>query len=208
MTAEQQRLKVNATLKVPLEQWGPYLSDRQWGTVREDYSENGDAWNFFPFSQSHSRTYKWGEDGIAGICDYFQNLCFSIAMWNGKDDILKERLFGLGNSEGNHGEDVKELYYYLDNIPSHYYMQMLYKYPQKAFPYEQLRKENRNRTKLDPEFEILDTGVFDDDAYFDVLITYAKYGKKDIAIKVEVTNRGKQPAPFTLLPTLWFYNRQ
>ncbi|MES2645658.1 MAG: glucosidase [Bacteroidota bacterium] len=208
MTAEQQRLKVSATAKVPLEQWGPYLSDRQWGTVREDYSEHGDAWNYFPFSQAHSRAYKWGEDGIAGICDYFQNLCFSVAMWNGKDEILKERLFGLGNSEGNHGEDVKELYYYLDNIPSHYYMQMLYKYPQKAFPYQQLKEENRKRTKLEPEFEILDTGVFDDDAYFDVQITYAKYGKKDIAIKIEVTNRGKIPAPITLLPTLWFYNRQ
>ena len=174
MTAEQQRLKVNAASKVPLEQWGPYLSDRQWGTVREDYSEYGDAWNYFPFSQSHCRTYKWGEDGIAGICDYFQNLCFSIALWNGKDEILKERLFGLGNSEGNHGEDVKELYYYLDNIPSHSYMQMLYKYPQKAFPYQQLRDENRKRSKMEPEYEILDTGVFYDDAYFYVLITYAK----------------------------------
>jgi hypothetical protein len=208
MTAEQQRLRVNDTLKVPLEQWGPYLSDRQWGTVREDYSENGDAWNFFPFSQSHCRSYKWGEDGIAGICDYFQNLCFSVAMWNGRDEILKERLFGLGNSEGNHGEDVKELYYYLDNIPTHYYMQMLYKYPQNAFPYQKLKEENRKRSKLEPEYEILDTGVFDDDAYFDVLISYAKYGKKDIAIKIEVTNRCKQTAPFTLVPTLWFYNRE
>jgi hypothetical protein len=135
-------------------------------------------------------------------------LCFSVALWNGKDEILKERLFGLGNSEGNHGEDVKELYYYLDNIPSHYYMQMLYKYPQKAFPYEKLRTENSKRNKLEPEYEILDTGVFDEDAYFDVLITYAKYGKKDIAIKIEVTNRGKVAAPITVLPTLWFYNRQ
>jgi hypothetical protein len=207
MTAEEQRLKVNAGSKVPLEQWGPYLSDRQWGTVREDYSEHGDAWNYFPFQHSHSRAYKWGEDGIAGICDYFQNLCFSVAMWNGKDQVLKERLFGLGNSQGNHGEDVKELYYYLDNIPSHYYMQMLYKYPQKAFPYQQLIDENSRRNKLEPEYEILDTGVFNDDKYFDVLITYAKYGKRDIAIKIEVTNRGNTAAPFTLLPTLWFYNR-
>jgi hypothetical protein len=207
MTAEQQRLKVNSTTKVPLEQWGPYLSDRQWGTVREDYSTHGDAWNYLPFNQSHSRAYKWGEDGIAGICDYFQNLCFSVAMWNGKDEILKERLFGLGNSEGNHGEDVKELYYYLDNIPSHYYMQMLYKYPQNAFPYEQLRQENKKRNKLEPEYEILDTGVFNENKYFDVLITYAKYGKRDIAIKIEVTNRASTPAPITIIPTLWFYNR-
>lgn len=207
MTAEQQRLKVNATARVPLEQWGPYVSDRQWGTVREDYSENGDAWNYLSFRQSHSRAYLWGEDGIAGICDYFQNLCFAVSMWNGKDELLKERLFGLGNSEGNHGEDVKELYYYLDNLPSHYYMQMLYKYPQKAFPYEKLIEENKKRGKLEPEYELLDTGVFDDNKYFDVLITYAKYSKTDIGIKIEVTNRGNASAPFTLLPTLWFYNR-
>ena len=207
MTAEHQRLRVNAGTKVPLEPWGPYLSDRQWGTVREDYSANGDAWNYFPFSHAHCRAYKWGEDGIAGISDYFQNLCFAFSFWNSKDDILKERLFGLGNSEGNHGEDVKELYYYLDNLPTHYYMQMLYKYPQKAFPYQQLRAENKKLSKLVPEFEILDTGVFDQDKYFDILITYAKYGKKDMAIRIEVTNRGETAAPFTLLPTLWFYNR-
>lgn len=207
MTAELQRLKVNATCRVPLEQWGPYVSDRQWGTVREDYSAHGDAWNYLPFSQSHFRAYKWGEDAIAGICDYFQNLCFGIAMWNGKDDILKERLFGLGNSEGNHGEDVKELYYYLDNTPTHVYMQMLYKYPQQAFPYRQLIEENKKRGKHETEFELLDTGVFDDNEYFDVLITYAKYSKTDIGIKIEVTNRGLKPAAFTLLPTLWFYNR-
>ncbi|TAD92792.1 MAG: glucosidase [Bacteroidetes bacterium] len=207
MTAEHQRLRVNASSKVPLELWGPYLSDRQWGTVREDYSHNGDAWNYFPFSHAHWRAYKWGEDGIGGISDYFQNLCLSFAFWNGKDHILKERLFGLGNSEGNHGEDVKELYYYLDNLPTHYYMQMLYKYPQQAFPYAKLLAENKRRSKLEPEYEILETGIFDDDAYFDVLITYAKHGKKDLAIKVEVTNRGKAAAPFTLLPNLWFYNR-
>ncbi|HNP21610.1 MAG TPA: glucosidase [Panacibacter sp.] len=207
MTAEQQRLKVNATKKIPLEQWGPYLSERQWGTVREDYSENSDAWNYFPFTDSHSRAYRWGEDGIAGVSDFFQNLCFSVAMWNGKDKVLKERLFGLGNYQGNHGEDVKELYYYLDNIPTHYYMQMLYKYPQQEFPYAKLIEENSKRSKLEPECEILDTGIFDDNKYFDVLVTYAKYNKKDIGIKIDITNRGKAAAPITILPTLLFYNR-
>src|ERR1700709_661364 len=163
MTAEEQRLNVNSSRKIPLEQWGPYLSERQWGTVREDYSANGDAWNYFPFAHSHCRSYIWGEDGLAGISDFFQNLCFSVGLWNGKDAILKERLFGLGNYQGNHGEDVKELYYYLDNLPTHYYMQMLYKYPQAAFPYEQLVAENKNRSKNEPEYELLDTGVFDDD---------------------------------------------
>ncbi|BAV09198.1 Glycosyl hydrolase family 63 C-terminal domain-containing protein [Filimonas lacunae] len=207
MSAEQQRLKANAGKKIALEQWGPYLSDRQWGTVREDYSENGDAWNYFPFSHSHSRAYRWGEDGIGGISDFFQNLCFSVALWNGKDPILKERLFGLGNYEGNHGEDVKELYYYLDNLPSHYYMQMLYKYPQQAFPYDELLEKNRSRTKLETEYELLDTGAFKDNKYFDVYITYAKHNKRDIAIKIEVVNRGKTEAPITVIPTLWFYNR-
>ncbi len=207
MTAEQQRLKVNAGKKVPLEQWGPYLSERQWGTVREDYSGNGDAWNYFPFNHAHSRAYLWGEDGLGGISDFFGNMCFGISLWNGKDDILKERLFGLGNYQGNHGEDVKELYYYLDNIPSHYYMQMLYKYPQDAFPYQQLIDTNASRSKNEPEFEILDTGVFDNNKYFDVYITYAKYSKRDIGIKIEIINRGKEAAPVTLLPNLWFYNR-
>lgn len=207
MTAEQQRLRVNATKKVPLEQWGPYLSERQWGTVREDYSGNGDAWNYFPFEHAQSRAYLWGEDGLGGISDFFGNLCFAISLWNGKDDILKERLFGLGNYQGNHGEDVKELYYYLDNIPSHYYMQMLYKYPQASFPYQQLIDVSRNRSKHEPEFEILDTGVFDNNKYFDVTITYAKYSKRDIGIRIEIVNRGKEAAPVTLLPNLWFYNR-
>ena len=206
-TAEHQRLRVNANRQVPLEQWGPYLSERQWGTVREDYSGNGDAWNYFPFSHSHSRAYRWGEDGIAGISDFFQNLCFGIALWNGKDPILKERLYGLGNHQGNHGEDVKELYYYLDNIPTHYYMQMLYKYPQQAFPYKKLVDENRKRSKLETEYELLDTGIFNDNRYFDVLVTYAKQSQKDIAIKIDITNRGNASAPVTLLPTLWFYNR-
>lgn len=207
MNAELQRLKVNAARKVPLEPWGTYLSERQWGTVREDYSSNSDAWGYFPFDHAYARAYKWGEDGIGGICDYFQNLCFAVALWNGKDKILKERLFGLGNYEGNHGEDVKELYYYLDNLPTHYYAQILYKYPQAAFPYEQLRTENALRGKDAVEYEILDTGVFDNDEYFDVLITYAKFGKHDIAIRIDVTNRGKRPAPVTVVPTLWFFNR-
>lgn len=207
MTAEEQRLKANSTKKIPLEQWGPYLSERQWGTVREDYSENGDAWNYVPFSHSHARAYRWGEDGLGGISDFFGNLCFCVALWNGKDNILKERLFGLGNNEGNHGEDVKELYYYLDNIPSHYYMQLLYKYPQQAFPYEELISKNRNRSKLEPEYEILDTGIFDNNEYFDVLVTYAKVNKKDIGIRIDITNRAKTVAPLTVLPTLWFFNR-
>ncbi len=207
MNAEQQRLKLNASRKIPLEQWGPYLSERQWGTVREDFSENGDAWNYVPFSQSHSRAYRWGEDGLGGISDFFGNLCFALSLWNGKDPVLKERLFGLGNKEGNHGEDVKELYYYLDNLPSHYYMQMLYKYPHAPFPYQDLIEKNKNRSKLEPEYEILDTGVFDDDQYFDVTITYAKVNKKDIGIRIEIANRGTQTAPITVLPTLWFFNR-
>ena len=207
MTAEQERLAVNAGKDVPLVQWGPYLSERQWGTVREDYSPWGDAWNYFPFDHAHSRAYLWGEDGLAGISDYFQNLCFAVALWNGKDPILKERLFGLRNGEGNHGEDVKELYYYLDNIPTHYYMEYLYKYPQQAFPYEQLREENRKRSRHEPEYEILDTGIFNNNQYFDVLVTYAKQSATDIFIKIDITNRYSKPAEITVLPTLWFYNR-
>ncbi len=207
MTAEQKRLNKNSRKTIPLEQWGPYLSERQWGTVREDYSLNGDAWHYFPFDHAHSRVYRWGEDGLAGISDYFQNLCFSLALWNQNDSILKERLFGLGNTEGNHGEDVKELYYYLDNLPSHYYMEYLYKYPQQAFPYTKLRDENRNRSHQQPEYEILDTGVFDKNQYFDVTITYAKEDEKDIVIRIMVTNRYSEPAPITILPLLSFYNR-
>lgn len=207
MTAEEQRLKANSTKKIPLEQWGPYLSERQWGTVREDYSENGDAWNYVPFSHAHARAYRWGEDGLGGISDFFGNLCFCVSLWNGKDTILKERLFGLGNNEGNHGEDVKELYYYLENLPTHYYMQMLYKYPQQAFPYQELINKNKQRSKLEPEYEILDTGIFQDNEYFDILITYAKVNKKDIGIRIEITNRANVAAPITVLPTLWFFNR-
>ncbi|MFT3682798.1 MAG: glucosidase [Ferruginibacter sp.] len=207
MTAEHQRLKVNSRKAIPLEQWGPYLSERQWGTVREDYGYHGDAWGYLPFNQSHYRAYRWGEDGLAGISDYFQNLCFSVALWNGKDKILKERLFGVGNYDGNHGEDVKELYYYLDNIPTHYYMEYLYKYPQNEFPYEDLLNTNRSLGKLEPEYELLDTGIFDKDEYFDVKVTYAKQNPQDIYIKIDITNRFTKPAPITVLPTLWFYNR-
>lgn len=204
---EQQRLDANAKKAVPLEHWGPYLSERQWGTVREDYSNNGDAWNYFPHEHARSRAYYWGEDGIGGISDYMQNVCFAVALWNGKDAILKERLFGLSNEEGNHGEDVKELYYYLDNLPSHYYMKYLYKYPQAAFPYNDLVEKNRSRSKKEPEYEILDTGVFNDSNYFDVFIEYAKENSEDIFIKIEIVNRGNEIAPLTVLPTLWFYNR-
>lgn len=207
MTAEHQRLAVNAKKAIPLAQWGPYLSERQWGTVREDYSTNGDAWHYFPFEHAHCRSYLWGEDGLAGISDYFGNICFAIALWNGKDDILKERLFGLGNPQGNHGEDVKELYYYLDNIPTHYYMEYLYKYPQQAFPYQELRDKNREKSKDEPEFEILDTDVFKQNEYFDVKVTYAKQSAEDIFIKIDITNRFSKAADITLLPTVWFYNR-
>ncbi|HUQ96692.1 MAG TPA: hypothetical protein VM010_03435 [Chitinophagaceae bacterium] len=206
-TAEQARLDENAMKAVPLEMWGPYLSERQWGTVREDYSENGDAWNYFTHDQARSRAYRWGEDGIGGLTDYLQNLCFAVALWNGKDPILKERLFGLTNSEGNHGEDVKELYYYLDNVPSHYYMKYLYKYPQAAFPYTDLVEKAKARSRQESEYEILDTGVFNDGHYFDVFIEYAKNSSTDIFIKIEIINRSKNPAPITVLPTLWFYNR-
>jgi len=206
-SAEQSRLDENAKKEVPLEKWGPYLSERQWGTVREDYSPGGDAWNYFPHDHARSRVYLWGEDGLGGISDYSQNICFSVALWNGNDPILKERLFGLTNPEGNHGEDVKELYYYLDNLPTHYYMKYLYKYPQAAFPYEELVAKNRDRTKLDPEYEILDTGVFNDNRYFDVFIEYAKKTSEDIFIRITINNRFRETADITVLPTVLFYNR-
>jgi hypothetical protein len=207
MTAEHQRLAVNNKKPIPLEQWGPYVSERHWGTVREDYGPFGDAWGYLPFNQSHYRAYRWGEDGIAGICDYFQNLCFSIALWNGKDKIIKERLFGLGNYDGNHGEDVKELYFYQDNVPTHYYMEYLYKYPQNEFPYDALTQINQTRSKHETEYEILDTGIFDKDEYFDVQITYAKQNPQDIYIKFTITNRSVVAAPLTVMPTLWFANK-
>jgi hypothetical protein len=206
-TAEQKRLDENSKKEIPLEKWGPYLSERQWGTVREDYSPGGDAWNYFTHDHARSRAYLWGEDGLGGICNYSQNICFAIALWNGKDPILKERLFGLTNHEGNHGEDVKELYYYLDNIPTHFYMKYLYKYPQAAFPYEDLVIKNSMRSKQDPEYEILDTGVFNDNRYFDIFIEYAKESSEDLLIKVEIINRGNEAATLTVLPTTWFYNR-
>jgi hypothetical protein len=204
MSAEQARLEHNSKQPIPLEQWGPYVSERQWGTVREDYSHDGNAWSYFPFDHAHCRTYQWGEDGLAGISDRFQNLCFALALWNGRDPILKERLFGLRNGEGNHGEDVKELYYYLDNVPTHYYMEYLYKYPQQKFPYEELREENRRRSRLEPEYEILDTGIFNKNRYFDVKVVYAKQHSSDIMIKIEITNRHSRSAEITVLPTLWF----
>ena len=206
MTQEHQRLALLKGQETGVVKWGPYLSERQWGTVREDYSEDGNAWQYFPFDHARYRAYKWGEDGLGGISDVFQNLCFGLALWNGKDPILKERLFGLSNGEGNHGEDVKELYYYLDNTPTHHYMQYLYKYPQQEFPYRQLREENSNRSKLETEFEILDTGVFNKNRYFDVLVTYAKGSDTDIFVKIDITNRYSKAAEITVLPTLWFRN--
>ncbi len=206
-TAEHKRLEENSTKEVPLEKWGPYVSERQWGTVREDYSANGDAWNYFPHDHARSRAYRWGEDGLAGISDIFQNLCFSITLWNGKDSILKERLFGLSNPEGNHGEDVKELYYYLDNLPTHYYMKYLYKYPQGEYPYLDLIDKNKSLSKHDPEYEILDTGIFNDNKYFDVFVEYAKNNSEDIFVKIEIINRGNENADIKVLPTLWFYNK-
>jgi hypothetical protein len=205
-TAETLRLGEARERGVPWKQWGPYLSERQWGTVREDYSENGDAWNYFIHDQARSRAYHWGEDGIAGFSDDHQRLCFAIALWNGKDPILKERLFGLTNAEGNHGEDVKECYFYLDNTPTHSYMKYLYKYPQHAFPYSDLVETNRRRGRSDWEYELLDTGVFDDDRYFDVVVEYAKSSPTDILITVSLANRGPEPAELHVLPTLWFRN--
>jgi hypothetical protein len=186
--------------------WGPYLSERQWGTVREDYSANGDAWNYFTHEQARSRAYRWGEDGLGGICDDHQVLCFALALWNGRDPILKERAFGLSNSEGNHGEDVKEYYFYLDSTPTHSYMKYLYKYPQAAFPYDDLVATNLSRSKLEPEYELLDTGIFDDNRYFDVFVEYAKAAPDDILVRISVCNRGPQAASLQVLPTLWFRN--
>jgi hypothetical protein len=205
-TSEQIRLDEDREQQVAWKKWGPYLSERQWGTVREDYSEGGDAWNFFTHDHARSRAYRWGEDGLAGISDDKQHLCFALALWNGKDPILKERLFGLTNSEGNHGEDVKEYYFYLDSTPTHSYMKYLYKYPQAAYPYGDLIETNRNRTRNDFEYELLDTGVFNDDRYFDVFVEYAKAGPEDILVKISAANRGPDAAEIHLLPTLWFRN--
>jgi hypothetical protein len=206
MTEEGKRLETDRLRQTYWQQWGPYLSERQWGTVREDYSATGEAWDYFTHDQARSRAYRWGEDGIAGISDNHQRLCFAIALWNGEDPILKERLFGLTGREGNHGEDVKEYYFYLDNTPTHSYMKCLYKYPQQAFPYTQLVEENRRRDKLAPEFELLDTGVFAENRYFDVIVEYAKASPTDMLIQVKVTNRGPETKTLHLLPTLWFRN--
>src|SRR5438270_13701197 len=206
MTAEHERLDEARQPSRPWKKWGPYLSERQWGTVREDYSEGGNAWDYFTHDQARSRAYRWGEDGLAGISDDSQRLCFALALWNGKDAILKERLFGLSNGEGNHGEDVKEYYFYLDNTPTHSYMRMLYKYPQREFPYAELVQENRRRAGRGAEYELLDTGVFDGDRYFDIFIEYAKATPEDLCIRVEAINRGPEPASLHVLPHLWFRN--
>ncbi|MFO0938792.1 MAG: glucosidase [Gemmataceae bacterium] len=190
----------------PWRLWGPYLSDRQWGTVREDYSANGDAWRYLPHDHARSRAYRWGEDGLLGISDDQQRLCLSLALWNGRDEILKERLFGLANEEGNHGEDVKELYFQIDAVPSHSYLKGLYKYPQRAFPYSRLYDENRRRTRNEPEFELLDTGLFDDNRYFDCFVEYAKGSPTDLVMRITVCNRGPDAADLHVLPTLWFRN--
>ena len=204
---EKVRLQEARENTIPWKKWGPYLSERQWGTVREDYSENGDAWNFFTHDHSRSRAYRWGEDGIAGISDDQQTLCFALALWNCRDAILKERLFGLTNSQGNHGEDVKEYYFYLDNTPTHSYMKYLYKYPQATFPYEELIQVNGQRSREEMEYELLDTGVFHEDRYFDVTIEYAKgEGPEDILVKISAVNRGPEAADLHILPTLWFRN--
>jgi hypothetical protein len=207
VTAEHVRLDEIRTQKVPWKKWGPYLSERQWGTVREDYSEGGDAWNYFSHDQARSRAYRWGEDGLAGISDDQQRLCFALALWNGRDPILKERLFGLTNSESNHGEDVKEYYFYLDSTPTHSYMKYLYKYPQAAFPYANLVDTSRGRSRNEFEYELLDTGVFDQDRYFDVFVEYAKESPEDVLIQISVHNRGPEPAELQVLPTLWFRNQ-
>jgi hypothetical protein len=206
MTQEEIRLQQVHDGTQPWRKWGPYLSERQWGTVREDYSHTGDAWNYFTHDQARSRTYRWGEDGIAGISDDKQILCFALAFWNGNDPILKERMFGLTNSEGNHGEDVKEYYFYLDSTPTHSYMKQLYKYPHAAYPYNDLIQTNRQRSRDQMEYELLDTGVFNEDRYFDIVIEYAKQSAEDVAIRISATNRGPEPAPLHLLPTLWFRN--
>jgi hypothetical protein len=205
-TAEEKRLEESRDRTSHWKRWGPYLSERQWGTVREDYSEHGTAWDYFPHDQARSRAYRWGEDGLGGISDRHQKICFALALWNGRDLILKERLFGLTGSEGNHGEDVKEYYFYLDSTPTHSYMKFLYKYPQAAFPYGQLVEENRRRGKRESEFELIDTGIFKEDRYFDVFVEYAKITPEDILIRITAHNRGPEAADLHLLPTVWFRN--
>jgi hypothetical protein len=206
ISAEEKRLADDAAHKVFWKKWGPYLSERQWGTVREDYSRDGEAWEYFPHDHARSRAYRWGEDGLGGISDIYQNICFALSLWNGKDPILKERLFGLNNKEGNHGEDAKELYFYLDNTPTHSYMKFLYKYPQEEYPYRKLIEINGKRSRLEPEYELIDTGIFEHNHYFDILVEYAKAEAEDILIRVTAFNRSDEAARLTLLPTLWFRN--
>jgi hypothetical protein len=204
--AEALRLEEDGRRQKNWKRWGPYLAERAWGTVREDYSADGSAWDYFPHHEAPSKTYRWNEDGLAGICDRHQFICFAIALWNGRDPILKERLFGLSGPEGNHGEDVKECYFYLDSTPTHSYMKCLYKYPQAEFPYTLLVEENRRRGRLAPEFELIDTGIFDENRYFDVLVEYAKASPNDVAIVIEISNRGPEAAPLHVLPTIWYRN--
>ncbi|MBF8262048.1 MAG: hypothetical protein HW376_1577, partial [candidate division NC10 bacterium] len=206
MTEEEKRLQESRQRTRHWKRWGPYLSERAWGTVREDYSPYGTAWDYFPHDHARSKVYRWGEDGLGGICDRHQYVCFALSLWNGRDPILKERLFGLTGNEGNHGEDVKEYYFYLDSTPTHSYMKYLYKYPQAAFPYAWLVEENRRRGRGAPEFELLDTGVFAEDRYFDVLAEYAKATPEEILIRLQVINRGPETAQVNLLPTIWFRN--
>ncbi len=206
LMAEQQRLEEDAKRTQHWKRWGPYVSERAWGTVREDYSPNGDAWEAFSHDQARSRAYRWNEDGLAGICDRHQYICFAVALWNGRDPILKERVFGLTGNEGNHGEDVKDYYFYLDSTPTHSYMKFLYKYPQAEFPYAKLVEENRQRGRSDAEYELIHTGVFEENRYFDVIVEYAKESPEDMLIRIQVINRGPDPAELTLLPTLWFRN--
>ncbi|MFZ0802023.1 MAG: glucosidase, partial [Terriglobales bacterium] len=206
MTQEEIRLSESGARKKHWKRWGPYLSERAWGTVREDYSPHGNAWEHLPHDHARSRAYRWNEDGLAGISDRRQMMCFAVALWNERDPILKERLFGLTGNEGNHGEDVKECYFYLDSTPTHSYMKYLYKYPQAEFPYTLLVEENRRRDKSQPEFELLDTGIFDDNRYFDVFVEYGKADTEDILIKITVANRGPEAANLRLLPTVWFRN--
>src|SRR4030095_6567546 len=205
-TAEEKRLAEDAARVRNWKRWGPYLSERQWATVREDYSPYGNCWDYFPHDHARSRAYRWGEDGLLGITDRQCRLCFALALWNGKDPILKERLFGLTGSEGNHGEDVKELYYYLDSTPTHSYMKALYKYPQAEFPYARLIEENRRRGLGGSEFELIDSSVFSEDRYFDVTAEYAKASENDILIRFTIATRGRERSTIHLLPTLWFRN--
>jgi hypothetical protein len=203
---ERLRLEQARNRTAPWKKWGPYLSERQWGTVREDYSQDGNAWDYFTHDQARSRAYRWGEDGLAGFSDDKQRLCFCIALWNGRDPILKERLFGLTNREGNHGEDVKEYYFYIDSTPTHSYMKYLYKYPQLAYPYDDLVKTNKERSRSEFEYELLDTGVFNENRYFDVFVEYAKNSADDILIQITVWNRGTETASLHVLPQWWFRN--